>query len=124
MVHEEYEADQYTSIGKKDQQRIELGGVGHCYAWHVRVTSCVGNVHSLSYFQFEPCIFHTNNNIEGRTDRGGKEDKREVRRRQDLCIPPVPPFVSVSCPVSLPTTPSPIHLPVFSNLNSCIHYQK
>jgi hypothetical protein len=29
-----------------------LDGVGHCYAWHVRVTFCIGNVCSLSYFQF------------------------------------------------------------------------
>ena len=54
------------SIADRTPSSIELlGGVGHCYAWHVRVTFCIGNVCSLSNFQFGAIgglymIYHTN----------------------------------------------------------------
>ena len=43
-----------------------LGGVGHCYSWHVQVSFFVGHVYSLSYFKFaeiDICTSHTNTTL-------------------------------------------------------------
>ena len=55
----------FMKMGPLIQHTNSLGGVGHCYAWHVRVTFCIGNVCSLSYFQFGAIgglymLYHTN----------------------------------------------------------------
>ena len=61
-----------------------LGVVGRCYAQHVQVTLCVGNVHSSNYFQIKGIDGLCMSNIEERANRGGKGDKREERVRQKL----------------------------------------
>jgi hypothetical protein len=55
MVHEEYEADQYTSIGKKGQQRIEqmveIQKIVTSAGW---LDQCPGGLPSLNFEKIEP----------------------------------------------------------------------
>ena len=55
MVHEEYKADQYTSIGKKGQQRLEqmaeIQKIVTSVGW---LDQCPGGPPSLNFERIEP----------------------------------------------------------------------
>ena len=55
MVHEEYEADQYTFIGKKSQQRIEqMAEIQKIVASAGWLDQCPGGPPSLDFEKVEP----------------------------------------------------------------------